>query len=69
MSDVALNANNRDGTITAPQTSAPAVTETSTETISLREHLLRGAFLLAAVIATGGWLWLLAWIGLSLLGY
>lgn len=69
MSDVALNANNREQTIAAPPTSVPAVIETSSETVSLREHLLRGTFLLAAVIATGGWLWLLAWIGLSLLGY
>lgn len=69
MSDVALNADNRDQTVTAPQASAPAIIETSTETVSLAEHVVRGAFLLAAVIATGGWLWLLAWIGLSLLGY
>ncbi len=69
MSDVALNADNRNQTIAAPQTSVPAMTETSTERVSLREHLLRGAFLLAAVVATGGWLCLLAWIGLSLLGY
>jgi len=71
MSDVALNATNRDQAVApaAPQNPASAAAETSTETVSLREHLLRGTFLLAAVVATGGWLWLLAWIGLSLLGY
>jgi hypothetical protein len=69
MSDVALNVNDRDQTIAVSQTSAAIDAETLIDAIPLRERLLRGVFLLAALIATGGWVWLLAWIGLSLLGY
>jgi hypothetical protein len=36
---------------------------------SVGEVVLKIAFFLAALIATGGWLWLLGWVALALLGY
>jgi hypothetical protein len=68
MSDVALNTDNADLTLAVAETSA-AATDAAAEPVALLEWFLRGVFLLAAVVATGGWIWLLAWIGLTLLGY